>query len=544
MNNEDRIEYLPARDWRDNADVEGLTELFKTSAGTQTLRPIQAAALQEAIDCKGLFLHGRVGCGKTLISGLLATALGAKRPLVLVPGADVRKAERDYAELRLHWKIPRTIRIKSYSFISRSENDGWLERNPSDCIIADEGHRLKDIEKGSCARKVMRYLQKNPKVMFCVMSGTLSPHGDLNDYAHLMIAALRKRAPIPLDPRGIKQWARAIEGSGDSRKLLGARSPSDAQERFKKRVASAKGCIISDDTFNDVPLHFSITQHDACESTRQAYQDLKSMWTCPDGWTLEEEAGQFGVAAISRQLGNGFYYRHEPRPPEWFLARRRAWTKLCRTQIEQGSFDSPGAIKNAIRDGRLRKGEQILASWEEAEQSFPMKHVAEWFNGDALQYSIDWARKNRNGLIWVQHIEFGEALEKIGGIKFYRGQAGRDVQREDHKGQTVCVSIQANYTSKNLQHQFHRNLIVDPPANGIYTEQLLGRTHREGQDKPVYAEFYCTCLENYNAVRNSIAAADRIEGTLSPQKMTSFKLPRVHDQDHPAWLRPQKLEDL
>src|SRR5690606_3827108 len=55
-----RIESLPRRGWRETADVQGMTRMLRTSAGTQTLRPIQAAALKEAAECQGLMLIARV----------------------------------------------------------------------------------------------------------------------------------------------------------------------------------------------------------------------------------------------------------------------------------------------------------------------------------------------------------------------------------------------------------------------------------------------------------------------------------------------------
>src|SRR6185369_17577454 len=90
-----RIRDLPRREWEQLPTLEEMidafTEYFKLPDGQMRLKPVQAVALNEAFKLKGGFFPIRVGGGKTLISVLLAVALGAKRPLLLVPGKLVEK---------------------------------------------------------------------------------------------------------------------------------------------------------------------------------------------------------------------------------------------------------------------------------------------------------------------------------------------------------------------------------------------------------------------------------------------------------------------
>lgn len=535
-----RLASLGRRDWRTTADVAGQTALYKTSVGTQTLRIIQAAALQEVVQCKGLFLHGRVGCGKTLISGLTGEALQAERPLLIVPGGTMKTDADDAMRLlRLHWKVPRHLRIVSYNHISNHPD--WLRRNPTDCLICDEAHKLKDVEKSVAARNIYRFLLDNPRVFFAAMSGSLSPHGELEDYAHILNLSLRGRSPIPRIPSYIKAWSRAIDGSGDTEALLGAGSPAEAARFLKDQLAESPGCIISDDAFTDVPITITVTQHDAPECMREHYEQLRNFWQAPDGWTLDEESGQFGVAALSRQLSNGFFYRKDPRPPAWFLARVKAWGKYCKSLIEREVFDSSGAIKTAIRSGTLKgDGVLYLQELDEAVENFPMSTEEDWFHLETVRYAADWIKRTEGGVVWVKNIALGKALEKVTGRPFYNGQPDRDIVADQHGGKCIIASISANAVGKNLQYQYWNNLVLDPPANGVWMEQLLGRTHREGQTREVFAELYCSCVENYNAVKKSWLAAHKIEETLSPQKMTSIQLPRKHRQAHPAWMQAAK----
>ena len=49
------------------------------------------------------------------------------------------------------------------------------------------------------------------------------------------------------------------------------------------------------------------------------------------------------------------------------------------------------------------------------------------------------------------------------------------------KGPTCAMSIRAHGVGKNLQHGWSNQLVVEPPSSGNVWEQLLGRTHRPGQ---------------------------------------------------------------
>lgn len=534
-----RIESLPRRDWRETADVQGMTRMLRTSAGTQTLRPIQAAALKEAAECQGLMLIARVGAGKTLVSGLLARVLHAEKPLLIVPGALLRDAERIMGELRLHWQIPRSLQIVSYQLISQPQREGWLERTAPDLIVCDEAHALKDVDNAACAKRIGRYLEGNPRVRFCAMTGTTGPTGDLLEFWHVLIWALRKRAPVPLERRDAKAWSRAIEGTGDSRKLLGARSAGEAARLFHARLSSAPGVIISSDSFDDVPLVLTPRMVDAPEDLREAYRALRNKWEAPDGWCFGDDA--FQVAACARQLAMGFFYRMDPRPPEEFIRRRKRWTWACRDLIETGQADSEGVVKLMVRDGRTNEAtRKALADWERAEAETPLKHVVDWLSGSAILYAARWLRAGQRRIVWVQHLAFGAALEEATGLPFFSGEDDRDILQEAGT-RNVIASIQSCGEGKNLQ-AFSDALVMCPPANGGAWEQLLGRLHREGQTRPVSFEYYMSCREHVNAITKAIRDAGRAN-TLLSQKLTKHPTPIMSLQDHPAWFKAQKEQD-
>lgn len=543
-----RILGLPRRNWREvgEANVDRLTRALRTSSGTQTLRVLQAAGLVEAVKLGGLFVHGRVGCGKTLLSALLGVVLNRNndphfRIVIVVPGSLRKKTEDELTELRRHWKIPRTIKVITYSMLARSERRKWLHDYKPDVLICDEGDALKSIETSAAAIRVQRFLRQNPACFFCVMSGTLSPHGKIGDYAHLLYWSLRQRTPLPIDRSELLRWQRALDGTGDSRRMFGAKTRKAAGEIYKARLAETEGVIISDDQFTAVPLRVRPIIVDASEAMRDHYERLRDLWEMPDGWSLGDD--QFQVAAAARQFANGFSYRLEPRPSEEFLKRRKAWANVSRKMVENGICDSEGEAKALVRLGKTdERTERILSRWEAAERSHPMRHVADWHCGAAIKFVKAWIEQfPERGIVWVKHIEFGEALEQATGAMFFRGQGDRDIRRE--KGdRTVIASIDANAKGKNLQ-AFRLNLIMDPPANGLAWEQLLGRSHRENQTHPVRAWYYVSCREHRTALEKAIRAAQEITATLSPQKLSILPPPPDTDQNHPAWFQAQKADD-
>ena len=532
-----RIENLPRRNWRDIADVEGMTRQLKTPNGTQKLRPIQAASLAEAPKMRGLFLHGRVGCGKTLIAALLPTVFKARSAILVVRAKDLQDTLDAHKQLRIHWKISRALRVVSYEWLSSSKRPAWLREHPCDLLICDEAHKLRNRANSTTARRVSEFLTAYAHVNFCVMSGSLTGDGSVEPYGHLLLRSLRKNAPLPIHPGGIKRIDRAVMGTG-SPKILGAESAEEAMEIYAERLRSAPGVIISDDEFTDVSLDIRYHVADAPEETRDVYARLRQFWEAPDGWRFGDDV--FQVAACARQLANGFAYMHSPRPPEYFLKARKEWAALCRVAIEARLADSEGHVKDLIIAGKL-EGAETLIAWEKARERFPLHTKAEWFAADALQFAIEWVKRTkRGGIVWVLHREVGYALEHLTGLPFYGGDDTRNILEEDGS-RCIIASIRANGTSKNLQ-AFSKGLVLQMPANGIDIEQLLGRLHREGQHEPVEFLIYIACREQRQAVIKARRAAKLTAVPLSPQKMSSAAIPPNSRQDHPAWARAVKID--
>ena len=83
----------------------------------------------------------------------------------------------------------------------------------------------------------------------------------------------------------------------------------------------------------------------------------------------------------------------------------------------------------------------------------------------------------------------------------------------------MIASIGSNAEGRNLQ-AWHRNLVMAPPPQGRTWEQLLGRTHRSGQEADeVLVTVYLGCLEQLEAFRQATWDAEYIESSQQAQKL-------------------------
>lgn len=516
-----------------------MTKAFRTPYGTMRLRAVQAVALYEAYELGGLFANIRVGGGKTILSGLLPVVFEAKRPLLLVPANLIPKTEREFEDLRRHWQIPKTIRIESYTKLGLLQYADLLWDYAPDAIIADEGQKLKHVRASACARRVARYLAERPECRFAVMSGTLTK-GSILDYAHILDWALRDNAPIPRTREQQNEWSSCldpkVERRGDFKKVLGPHLDipancgiKEARTAYRDRLIASPGVIVSTDAFADASLKIAPRVIDPPESLSEAFANLRTLWVAPDGWTLAD--ARFEVWAVARQLALGFYYRHDPRPPDdWFEARKN-WCKFVRYVLGQSeAFDSALQVYEACERGALNSA-RSFENWRDIRDTFKPNTVPVWLSDHAIEACIRWGlAESAGGIVWCEHTAFARRLQRYTDWPYYAGR-GVDAESGDYierakAGQIVIASVAANSAGRNLQRLWHRNYIVSPPNSGLQWEQLLGRTHREGQRASlVTAEYGVGCYENLTCIENAIAEARFTEETNGqPQKLLAADL--------------------
>lgn len=542
-----RIDALPRRIWTEpsKAAVQAYyTEAFRKPHGKQMLRPVQAQSLHETIEQRGFLGPIAVGHGKTLYSFLAFVALLSKRPLLLLPGALVNRTRQDLHDLAPHWKLPGDpgiggLSIESYDKLSRVEYLELLNKIKPDVIVADEAHRLKNKD-AACTKRLARYIESNQDTVFCAVSGTLLSK-DLKDFAHISAWALREKSPVPYEIQTLDTWCAALDDTaimGPHPGILLNWTPphteGNLRERaragIRERMTQSPGVVVSLDESYSGSLNIQKVEINIPGKVQEYYRDLRAQWITPDGWEL---LSPVEVWRHARELALGMHYIWDPRPPQEWRSARKAWGAVCRSYLGAGAqYDTELQLKNALwgigpKASHLKDpmALRILNEWMNTEPSFTPNSVPVWHDDWTLNYCAQWGKKP--GIIWVDHLHFARELAKRTGLAYYgnkgQDQFGNEIEKHDPK-RCMIASVDANCTGRNLQ-AWSRNLIVSPRSNHK-VEQLLGRTHRNGQTADeITVDVLYGCRENVVALHRAIAKAREIQQILgAKQKILLAKI--------------------
>lgn len=513
--------------------------------GRMELRALQAAALSAIHDFRGMMAPVRVGGGKTLISFLAGSMLEDARVLLLIPAKLRDKTFREFSFLKRHWKAPANLKIMSYELLSRDRGVSELEEFEPTLILADEAHKLKNT-RAACTRRVRRYLKEAEDCGFVDMSGTLTKRS-LMEYHHRQQWALPEQLqPLPRMYNEARDWADALDVKVEVRLapggLLRLCNEDDLKElsleplktlrgAFQRRLLSTPGIIGTTDMFDAAMAIIIDTLPGVAHNSQvlEAFKRLRDLWETPDG---EPCATPADVWRHARELICGFYYRWEPAPPkEWLLARRE-WARFVRETLKYSrTYDTEMQVARACSLGELPDKEYTL--WQAVRDTFQPNTVPVWMCDSMLNACTEWLRKNP-GICWVEHVAFGERLEEVSGCAYY-GRQGLDKRKRFIEAATgpIVASIAANNEGRNLQYAYSQNLVPSAPPGGDLWEQMMGRTHRDGQDaEEVTFTLGMECIEQYDAFIQAQADAEYIERTMGqPQKLLYADVDIMSDED-------------
>lgn len=469
-------------------------------------RPIQALALHDIHQHHGLFGPQRVGAGKTITTYMAPEILDAKRPLLIIPAKLKQKTLREFRRLHAHLRGPNpdAYRIVSYELLGRPQaggdveaaKAGLLERYSPDLIVLDEAHKVAN-KQAAVTKRITRFLAAHPGIPVVALSGTMTKRS-LKDYAHIARWCMPNMCPLPTVYKDLEAWADALDEKTniwfkrpDPGALLRLCDEDEAKEpdritaarrAFRRRVVETPGCVATQDGALGVSLSISAWEPLYQDPKIEAhFETLRASWETPDGWTFSDSKELWRHA---RELALGFYYKWDPRPPDHWSEPRRAWGKFCREVLKYNKkgWDSESQVVMAVKKGVLDDG-GLYRAWAEIKKTFTPNTVPVWESMEAIESAAKWAQDN-HGIIWVEHVSFGEKLSEFAQIPFYQDK-GLDKNRkyiEDHpKNKPLIASVLSNSEGRNLQHNWSSNLIMAAPPNGRLWEQLLGRTHRDGQ---------------------------------------------------------------
>lgn len=398
----------------------------------------------------------------------------------------------------------------------------------------------------------IEYLGEGHVIAIETGTHTLIAEGFLTHNCHLAGVALGEASPLPLHPGAVAEWSSAVDPQpGD-----GIRAPAgalkslcgpgeDVLEGFSRRLLETPGVVATEEsTLGLPPLVMTERKVKAVpEAVRNALAHTRALQQRPDG---EELVQATEVAAVCRQLACGFFYRWKfPRGEpvelieEWFQVRQN-WNRELRERLKYRveGMDSPLLCKRAAerwfggytwtdnagkvqsiapktRRGPLPVWEStFFLPWLEIENRVYHETEAVWLSDFLAQDAADWATKNK-GIVWYEHGAFGGKVAEISGLPLYGGgdEASEGIIAEDGK-RSIIASVKAHGTGKNLQ-KFRRNLVAQPPSDGGAWEQLIGRTHRQGQKADeVSVAVYRHTDEMVDALDKATSYARYVQSTL------------------------------
>ena len=517
-----------------------MTEALKTERGTMALRPIQAMALYSIMAYGGMFGPIGVGRGKTIISLLAPTVLGATKPMLILPASLVQKTKNEWMvgtatqkALAHHWRISNNIRIVSYESLGRVSGLDELKVYKPDLIIFDEAHKAKN-RKAAVTKRLVRYMNEFPDTKVVAMSGTIMTKS-LRDFSHLVRWSLKGNSPIPKYEGELGLWADAIDENVPALQrvhcgaLKSLASNEDirtsentlqlARKAFRTRLVATPGVVASTGDSVTSSLRVSALEYELDDITEGHFDLLRRTWTTPSGWTFGEAAELWMYA---RQLALGVNYKWDPFAPDDWRTARKEWAKFVRkTTKESHHLDSELQVAMACEKGQLRDIE--YRQWMRLKPTFSPNTVADWHDSGALDTCAKWA-KDGPGIIWTEHSLFAIELARRTGLPYY-GAKGVDrktglfIEQSDPK-KALIASVAANSTGKNLQ-AWNRNLLTSPPSGSDLLEQTIGRTHREGQTSDeVIVDVLLGCREHFDSIHKAMAGARMVRDALGqPQKI-------------------------
>lgn len=343
-----------------------------------------------------------------------------------------------------------------------------------------------------------------------------------------------------------------------------------ARRTYRRRLVETPGIVATYESQVDATLIVRGLRVDPGPTVDEAFETLRTTWETPDGWTIPDG---ITFARHARELSLGFFYVWDPRPPVEWRRARSSWHKFVREILKHSrTYDSEKQVRSfalesaltvlpeawhpyakelasppkdktkcllvdpaqrlacseqlvpVLRASKLKEvdGVAMMFAWRGVQDTFVPNTVPRWIDSAACEFAAAWAKKNA-GIVWVEHRCVGERLRDEFGLPYY-GRKGLDANGkfidEHDRRSSLVASRPANSEGRNLQG-WRKNLITSLLPNGARNEQLIGRTHREGQlADEVEVEFMVSCREHLEAFDQAMKDAHYIEtSTGAPQKL-------------------------
>ncbi len=549
--------------------VQKWSSKLRCHSQARLLLPIQARILEvgsrqaEKAWPAGLLGSVGVGCGKTLAFFLLPVVFGFNRSLLLVPPdmlntGDVAKAwnewSQEYALPPLHviqgGVVPRRVKpgtlfVTSYSMLSQAKATDFLTRLAPDAILCDEVHNLRNATAARTDR-FTRYMEGNPSTRFIGMSGTLVGTS-LKDFAHLALFALRQETFLPEGEQDFKAWCGVLDADAKAKDTdwitfdpivkwaarhldydqpAGFGNQEQVRAAFNARMSTVPGVLCTTSPSCEAVLELEgwgnvemARPGQTAMTIPEALTRLNDTWTLPNGEVLESALERYRAA---NQLSLGFYYVWDwpdGADDDW-LEARSAWNRQVRLYLKsyrREGCDSPYLVEQMVRRGDTKSDVLIeaLAAWDEQRGKPAPPTKAIWLDYSPIIAIVEWSQRNE-GIVWFRSKAVGKALQDFGLKAMWDGLPHPKHDRR------VALSIQTHGTGKNFQ-AWDNNLVCEIPSSATLWEQMLGRTHRQGQTSEVVQ---ATVMQHtaflVQAWRKALGRAEFVAGVTSQMQRLCF----------------------
>lgn len=502
--------------------AEEIGKIFNTEHGQ--LRESQKLFFAEIAKYRRSFVCAGVGEGKTIMSLGAALVTRSHRTLLMMPPNLVDKTIKDgipTMERMFHLKLDwcslldksqhqrrqlldkHRITIFPYSLLSTEDTDDLLELSNADLIVCDEVHSLKD-ENSAKTDRFLKYLDKNPNVGFIGMSGTII-HKSLFDYWHLICRSIKHLAPIPFEKSIVYEIQDVIAYNNFSKvapsKFLCKLNPElkasygeylvdvdKTREWMKTLFKSSPATILTENQTVNCSIFINVIEVKMPKPLEEIVKEVNKTWCTPSGDELEDN---ISIIQLLQQLSSGFYYRlfWQENTETWVIDNwrlRNTVIKEIRHWIRwrrRPKLDTPKLVERALSQkvSTVKSLQEFYDAWLASNKKDVIPPQRErdriWVSDYKILEARKWAKRVKDGIIWYKWDEVGEELHYRMPDAVYC-PAGTGIDKLNKKGILICSLAHAE--GQNLQHHSN-NLIFDFPDKGAEVEQLIGRTHRQGQ---------------------------------------------------------------
>lgn len=551
-----------------------------------TLLNVQAVTLREIRMAQGLWASIVTGGGKSMIDLLAMLALSdCKMGLLLVPANLMKQICRQWEILSQHFRVPKIVahlrggqtwrcesptgetqvlHVMSHDGISSPKQSNFIEDIAPDVIIIDEQDAFGDLGSSRTIRLNRFYFEHGEGVKHVGMTGS-AVDKEIEEFAHLMIYALKDRAPIPIPTTKVKDWGRCINAvdrpcpAGALTQLIGPEDEDEETETarvrsgFRRRLEDTLGVIMTSSadvqiTGGDGSL-VSIEVHERTPPSIPARVkealDMVRGGERPDTMFGNEHNEVFDdpkeQVRCAREVACGMFYRWIfPRKEgrqvidRWYKVRRE-YNSEQREEILKGQkwLDSPNLCETAARryHGELPQdptrplwASKSWPEWREVKDTVVPETAVCRIDDYLLQDAAEWAHSNK-GIVWYSNRELAAWLAEISGLPVYGGGPdGEDrinslITSPGEVGSAI-IGINSHGRGRDgLQQRYDNQLILNVPSSSKRNQQLYARLHRRGQRSPVvHSHIYIHTDELRSAHMQALRRSDFVEAILKQKQ--------------------------